>query len=63
MVKVIRHKKGECYFTYVEEFDTAEHALDPNKRGLFIKVKIGEVKINSTNIKQKEENHDDTKRV
>jgi hypothetical protein len=63
MVKVIRHKKGECYFTYVEEFDTAEHALDPNKRGLFIKVKIGEVKINSTNIKQKEEHHDDTKRV
>jgi hypothetical protein len=63
MAKVIRHKKGECYFTYVEEFDTAEHALDPNKRGLFIKVKIGEVKINSTNIKQKEENNDDSKRV
>jgi hypothetical protein len=54
-MKVIRHKKGECHFTYVEEFDTAEHALDPNKRGLFIKVKIGEVKINSTNIRQKEE--------
>jgi hypothetical protein len=54
-MKVIRHKKGECYFTYVEEFDTAEHALDPNKRGLFIKVKIGAVRINSTNIRQKEE--------
>jgi hypothetical protein len=54
-MKVIRHKKGECHFTFVEEFDTAEHALDPNRKGLFIKVKIGEIKVNSTNIRQKEE--------
>jgi hypothetical protein len=54
-MKVIRHKKGECHFTFVEEFDTAEHALDPSRKGLFIKVKIGEIKVNSTNIKQKEE--------
>ena len=63
MAKVVRLKKCECIFTYVEEFDTAEHALDPAKRGLFIKVKIGEIKVNSTNIRQKEENHDDAKRV
>ncbi len=61
-MKVVRLKKGECTFTYVEEFDTAEHALDPDKRGLFIKVKIGEVKVRSTNIRQKEDNYD-TKRV
>ena len=40
-MKVVRLKKCECFFTYVEEFDTAEHAIDPNKRGLFIKVKVG----------------------
>jgi hypothetical protein len=61
-MKVVRLKKGECTFTYVEEFDTAEHALDPDKRGLFIKVKIGEVKVRSTNIRQKEDNYD-TKRI
>ena len=61
-MKVVRLKKCECFFTYVEEFDTAEHALDPDKRGLFIKVKIGEVKVRSTNIRQKEDNYD-TKRV
>lgn len=61
-MKVVRLKKGECTFTYVEEFDTAEHALDPNKRGLFIKVKIGEVKVKSTNIRQKEDNYD-SKRI
>ena len=61
-MKVVRLKKGECTFTYVEEFDTAEHALDPDKRGLFIKVKIGEVKVRSTNIRQKEDNYD-SKRV
>lgn len=62
-MKVIRLKKGVCYFTYVEEFDTAEHALDPNKTGLFIKVKVGEIKINTTNIRQKVDNYHDTKRV
>ena len=61
-MKVVRLKKGECTFTFVEEFDTAEHALDPNRKGLFIKVKIGEVKVKSTNIRQKEDNYD-TKRV
>ena len=61
-MKVVRLKKGECTFTFVEEFDTAEHALDPDKRGLFIKVKIGEVKVRSTNIRQKEDNYD-TKRI
>jgi hypothetical protein len=61
-MKVVRLKKGECTFTYVEEFDTAEHALDPDKRGLFIKVKIGEVKVRSTNIRQKEDNYD-SKRI
>ena len=57
-MKVVRLKKGECTFTYVEEFDTAEHALDPGRSGLFIKVKIGEVKVRSTNIRQKEDNYD-----
>jgi hypothetical protein len=57
-MKVVRLKKGECTFTYVEEFDTAEHALDPSRSGLFIKVKIGEVKVRSTNIRQKEDNYD-----
>jgi len=57
-MKVIRLKKGECTFTYIEEFDTAEHAIDPSKRGLFIKVKIGEVKVRSTSIRQKEDNYD-----
>lgn len=61
-MKVVRLKKGECTFTFVEEFDTAEHALDPNRKGLFIKVKIGEVKVKSTNIRQKEDNYD-TKRI
>jgi hypothetical protein len=61
-MKVVRLKKGECTFTYVEEFDTAEHALDPNRTGLFIKVKIVEVKVRSTNIRQKEDNYD-AKRV
>lgn len=61
-MKVVRLKKGECTFTFVEEFDTAEHALDPDKRGLFIKVKIGEVKVRSTNIRQKEDNYD-SKRI
>jgi hypothetical protein len=60
-MKVIRLKKCECYFTYVEEFDTAEHAIDHNKRGLFIKVKIGEVKVISTSIRQKEDSYNDTK--
>jgi hypothetical protein len=54
-MKVVRLKKGECHFTYVEEFDTAEHAIDPSKRGLFIKVKIGDIKVNSTSIRQKVE--------
>lgn len=62
-MKVIRLKKGECSFTYVEEFDTAEHALEPDRRGLFIKVKIGEVKVKTTNIRQKVDNYNDTKRV
>jgi len=61
-MKVVRLKKGECTFTYVEEFDTAEQAIDPDKTGLFIKVKIGEVKVRSTNIRQKEDNYD-TKRI
>jgi len=60
-MKVVRLKKCECYFTYVEEFDTAEHAIDQNKRGLFIKVKIGEVKVISTSIRQKEDSYNDTK--
>jgi hypothetical protein len=62
-MKVVRLKKGECTFTYVEEFDTAEHALDPSKTGLFIKVKIGEVKVKSTNIRQKEDNYDTKRNV
>lgn len=62
-MKVIRLKKGECSFTYVEEFDTAEHALEPDRRGLFIKVKIGEVKVKTTNIRQKVDNYNDTKRI
>jgi len=62
-MKVIRLKKGECTFTYVEEFDTAEHALEPDRRGLFIKVKIGEVKVKTTNIRQKVDNYNDTKRI
>lgn len=49
-------------FTYVEEFDTAEHALDPDKTGLFIKVKIRAIRVNSISIRQKEDNYD-SKRV
>ena len=60
-MKVVRLKKGECSFTFVEEFDIAEHALDPNRKGLFIKVKIGEVKVKTTNIRQKVDNYNDTK--
>jgi hypothetical protein len=60
-MKVVRLKKGECHFTYVEEFDTAEHALDPKKTGLFIKVKVGEIKVKSTSIRQKVDNYNDTK--
>jgi hypothetical protein len=60
-MKVVRLKKGECHFTYVEEFDTAEHALDPKKTGLFIKVKVGEVKVRSTSIRQKDDKYNDTK--
>jgi hypothetical protein len=58
-MKVIRLKKGECTFTFVEEFDTAEHALDPNRKGLFIKVKMGEIKVKSTNIRQKVDNYNE----
>jgi len=58
-MKVVRLKKGECTFTFVEEFDTAEHALDPDRKGLFIKVKIGEVKVKSTNIRQKVDNYNE----
>jgi len=60
-MKVVRLKKCECYFTYVEEFDTAEHALDPDKRGLFIKVKVGTIRVNSTSIRQKEDRYDEIK--
>jgi hypothetical protein len=60
-MKVVRLKKCECFFTYVEEFDTAEHALDPDKRGLFIKVKVGTVRVNSTSIRQKEDKYDEIK--
>jgi len=62
-MKVVRLKKCECYFTYVEEFDTAEHAIDPNRIGLFIKVKVGAIRVNSTSIRQKEDKYDDTKTV
>jgi hypothetical protein len=58
-MKVVRLKKGECTFTFVEEFDTAEHALDPSRKGLFIKVKIGEIKVKSTNIRQKVDNYNE----
>ena len=51
------------FFTYVEEFDTAEHAIDPDKTGLFIKVKVGAIRINSVSIRQKVDNYHDTKRV
>ena len=61
-MKVVRLKKCECFFTYVEEFDTAEHALDSDKTGLFIKVKIRAIRVNSISIRQKEDNYD-TKRV
>ena len=61
-MKVVRLKKCECFFTYVEEFDTAEHALDPDKRGLFMKVKIRSIRVNSISIRQKEDNYD-SKRV
>jgi hypothetical protein len=60
-MKVVRLKKGECHFTYVEEFDTAEHAIDPDKRGLFIKVKVGTVRVNSVSIRQKEDKYDEIK--
>ena len=60
-MKVVRLRKCECFFTYVEEFDTAEHALDPNKRGLFIKVKVGTIRLNSTSIRQKEDKYDEIK--
>ena len=61
-MKVVRLKKCECFFTYVEEFDTAEHALDSDKTGLFIKVKIRAIRVNSISIRQKEDNYD-SKRV
>lgn len=61
-MKVVRLKKCECFFTYVEEFDTAEHAIDADKNGLFIKVKIRSIRVNSISIRQKEDNYD-TKRV
>ena len=61
-MKVVRLKKCECFFTYVEEFDTAEHAIDPDKTGLFMKVKIRAIRVNSISIRQKEDNYD-TKRV
>tara|TARA_R110000868_G_scaffold108629_1_gene296329 strand:+ start:443 stop:631 length:189 start_codon:yes stop_codon:yes gene_type:complete len=60
-MKVVRLRKCECFFTYVEEFDTAEHALDPNKRGLFIKVKVGAIRVNSVSIRQKEDKYDEIK--
>lgn len=62
-MKVVRLKKCECFFTYVEEFDTAEHAIDPDKTGLFIKVKVGAIRVNSVSIRQKVDNYHDTKRV
>ena len=62
-MKVVRLKKCECFFTYVEEFDTPEHAIDPDKRGLFIKVKVGAIRVNSVSIRQKVDNYHDTKRV
>ena len=62
-MKVVRLKKCECFFTYVEEFDTAEHAIDPDKRGLFIKVKVRAIRVNSVSIRQKVDNYHDTKRV
>ena len=62
-MKVVRLKKCECFFTYVEEFDTAEHALDSDKTGLFIKVKIRAIRVNSISIRQKVDNYHDTKRV
>lgn len=62
-MKVVRLKKCECFFTYVEEFDTAEHAIDPDKRGLFMKVKVGAIRVNSVSIRQKVDNYHDTKRV
>ena len=62
-MKVIRLKKCECFFTYVEEFDTAEHAIDPDKTGLFIKVKVRAIRVNSVSIRQKVDNYHDTKRV
>jgi hypothetical protein len=62
-MKVVRLKKCECYFTYVEEFDTAEHAIDPDKRGLFIKVKVGAIRVNSVSIRQKEDKYDEHKTI
>jgi hypothetical protein len=62
-MKVVRLKKCECFFTYVEEFDTAEHAIDPDKTGLFIKVKVRAIRVNSVSIRQKVDNYHDTKRV
>lgn len=62
-MKVVRLKKCECFFTYVEEFDTAEHAIDTEKSGLFMKVKIRSIRVNSVSIRQKVDNYHDTKRV
>ena len=62
-MKVVRLKKGECTFTYVEEFDTAEHALDPDKTGLFMKFKIISIRVNSISIRQKEDKYDEHKTI
>ena len=62
-MKVVRLKKCECFFTYVEEFYTSEHAIDPDKRGLFIKVKVGAIRVNSVSIRQKEDKYDEHKTI
>ena len=40
---------GTCSFTYVEEYENEEQAVK-EKRGSFIEVKVGPIKIERTNI-------------
>jgi len=47
-----RIKNGECSFTIIEEFDSAEKAANPSNEGKFVEVKIENVKLDFTTVKK-----------
>ena len=47
-----RIKNGECSFTIIEEFDSAEKAANSSNEGINAEVKIENIKLDFTTVKK-----------